>query len=209
MSDTHPPDGDQVDDEMFVDEPAPAGTPTRLVVALLAVIAVALTGIGFALGVITRGGNAEAAQAPVAPADDSVDVGFCRDMMTHHQQAVEMAGLVRGRSTDPAIRTLAFDIETAQINQVGQMQGFLRIWGRNQNSRGDQVMSWIPDGAIPGHVHGTGEDGALMPGMATSQEMAELESASGTDLDVLFLRLMIRHHQGGIPMARYAAEHAG
>ncbi|MFL6118368.1 DUF305 domain-containing protein [Actinophytocola sp.] len=29
------------------------------------------------------------------------------------------------------------------------------------------------------------------------------------DGHVYFLQLMLRHHQGGLPMARYAAEHAG
>ena len=48
----------------------------------------------------------------------------------------------------------------------------------------------------------------LMPGMATEDELAELRSLSGTDFDVEFLRLMIRHHQGGLEMAQYAAEHA-
>jgi uncharacterized protein (DUF305 family) len=47
-----------------------------------------------------------------------------------------------------------------------------------------------------------------MPGMATPTEMAKLRSLSGKALDVYFLQLMIRHHQGGLPMARYAADHA-
>jgi uncharacterized protein (DUF305 family) len=48
----------------------------------------------------------------------------------------------------------------------------------------------------------------LMPGMATEEELAELRARTGTDFDVEFLRLMIRHHQGGLEMAQYAAEHA-
>ena len=39
---------------------------------------------------------------------------------------------------------------------------------------------------------------ALMPGMATEEELANLRSLSGTAFDVEFLRLMIRHHQGGL-----------
>jgi uncharacterized protein (DUF305 family) len=50
--------------------------------------------------------------------------------------------------------------------------------------------------------------GVLMPGMATEEELAGLRSLSGTAFDVEFLRLMIRHHQGGLDMAVYAAEHA-
>ena len=47
-----------------------------------------------------------------------------------------------------------------------------------------------------------------MPGMASSEELNKLKSASGKDLDILYLQLMLRHHQGALPMAQYAAEHA-
>ena len=46
-----------------------------------------------------------------------------------------------------------------------------------------------------------------MPGMATEDELANLRSLQGTAFDVEFLRLMIRHHQGGLEMAQYAAAH--
>jgi uncharacterized protein (DUF305 family) len=48
-----------------------------------------------------------------------------------------------------------------------------------------------------------------MPGMATPEELTKLKSLSGKDLDVFFLQLMLRHHQGGLAMAQYAADHAG
>lgn len=178
----------------------PPSRPRWLVVTLVAVIAVALVAASFALGTVTGGGDA-ASDVPV-PADSSIDVGFARDMITHHDQAIEMAGVTRDNSTDPAVRLLAFDIETGQLAQVGQMQGWLQVWGKNPNNP-DDPMSWMPASA---HMsHGTG---GLMPGMATPAEMDKLRKAHGKDLDVLFLQLMIRHHQGGIPMAQYAADHA-
>lgn len=48
----------------------------------------------------------------------------------------------------------------------------------------------------------------LMPGMATPAQMSRLIALHGKALDVLFLQLMIHHHQGGLPMAQYAATHA-
>ena len=42
---------------------------------------------------------------------------------------------------------------------------------------------------------------ALMPGMATSVQMAELSAASGVEAERLFLSLMIVHHQGALEMA--------
>ncbi len=48
----------------------------------------------------------------------------------------------------------------------------------------------------------------LMPGMATDAEIAKLKGLTGTESDIYFLQLMIRHHQGGAGMMQYAAEHA-
>jgi uncharacterized protein (DUF305 family) len=45
--------------------------------------------------------------------------------------------------------------------------------------------------------------------MATNAEIAQLRDARGEAADVLFLQLMIRHHQGGVPMMQDAADHAG
>lgn len=178
----------------------PPGRPRWLVATLVGIIAVAVVAASFALGTVT-GGKDTSSDVPV-PADGSVDVGFARDMITHHDQAIEMAGVTRDNSTNPQVRLLAFDIETGQLAQVGQMQGWLQVWGKNPNNPGDP-MSWMPASA---HMdHGSG---GLMPGMATQEEMDRLRKARGNDLDVLFLQLMIRHHQGGIPMAEYAVEHA-
>ena len=48
----------------------------------------------------------------------------------------------------------------------------------------------------------------MMPGMATVAEIERLRTLSGTDLDVYFLQLMIRHHQGGEPMMLAAIDGA-
>ena len=74
---------------------------------------------------------------------------------------------------------------------------------------------WMDDAAMPGTTcpgtaSSTGSaDGAVMPGMATEAELAQLRSLSGTAFDVMFLQLMIRHHQGGLEMAQYGQQHAG
>ena len=47
-----------------------------------------------------------------------------------------------------------------------------------------------------------------MPGLATQHQLNRLGRLHGHAVDVLFLQLMIRHHEGGIEMARYAAAHA-
>jgi len=64
-------------------------------------------------------------------------------------------------------------------------------------------MSWM---AMSGHIHSAAN--GMMPGMATPDEMTKLQTLTGKALDIDFLQLMIRHHQGGVQMATYAAEHA-
>ena len=178
----------------------PARSPLRVV--LLAVIAVGLVLIGGGAAVALGLGRGDP-----APTADSVAAGFARDMSRHHLQGVEMANLVPERSTDPEVRQLAFDIAETQQNQVGRMQGWLALWGLPPT--GGDTMAWMT--SATGHAgHDTGAtDGGLMPGMATDEELAQLRSLSGTEFDVEFLRLMIRHHQGGREMAEYAAEQAG
>ncbi|MGY2084610.1 DUF305 domain-containing protein [Blastococcus sp. SYSU DS0539] len=162
-----------------------------------------------AVGLVLLGGGLAVAlgigrDAAPTPSADSVDAGFSRDMSRHHLQGVEMANLVAERSEDPEVEQLAFDISATQTNQAGRMQGWLALWGLPLS--GD-TMAWMGGDAHSGHDMGTGA-GALMPGMATEEELAELRSLSGAAFDVEFLRLMIRHHQGGFEMARYAAENA-
>ena len=50
---------------------------------------------------------------------------------------------------------------------------------------------------------------AQMPGMASQSDLAALSAATGSDVDTLFLQLMLRHHQGGAGMLSYAAANAG
>lgn len=140
------------------------------------------------------------AWAPMAlrsgpPGELSADVGFSRDMSDHHAQAVAMAELIRERTDDPRIRTLATDISLTQQAQIGQMRGWLDAWGRLPTGAGEP-MAWM------------GHGDAAMPGMASTDEIRSLEAASGREADELFLRLMIRHHRGGLLMAASALSSA-
>jgi len=173
-------------------EEAPPARGLRVVlISALVVAALVIAGAtGWLLG--ERGSSSVSAA--------SVDAGFARDMSAHHDQAVQMAGYTRDHTGNPSIELLAYDIETAQYVELGQMQGWLDSWGLSRSSTIPQ-MSWMR-----GHDHL--EANGLMPGMATQAEINKLLSLTGKPLDIYFLQLMIRHHQGGLPMARYAAEHA-
>lgn len=129
------------------------------------------------------------------PGADSADAGFARDMSVHHQQAVEMSYIVRDRTKDEEVRRLAYDIAQTQANQRGMLLGWLDLWKLPKVSA-KAPMTWMGMGDMP-----AGEDGALMPGMATNTEMKKLEGLSGKQAEVFFLQLMTAHHKGGIHMA--------
>jgi uncharacterized protein (DUF305 family) len=181
------------EDEQAVD--LPSGVALRRV--LIGVIVAALLVLAGSAGWLLRGGGSSNPANPVA---GSVDAGFAQDMTVHHIQAVTMAGYERDNTSDPQMKVLAYDIETSQQFQVGQMSGWLDVWGLSRND--PHPMLWM------GAQHAAHVVNGLMPGMATPAEMNKLESLHGNALDVLFLQLMIRHHQGGVPMAQYAQQHA-
>jgi len=129
-----------------------------------------------------------------AAAASTVDIGFSQDMIAHHQQAVTMAQAVQGR-VSPSVSQLAISIELNQLKEIGQMQGWLSLWNAPQVPSGPP-MTWMAT-----HHH-------VMPGMASQREVERLGEADGKDLDIWFLQLMIRHHEGGLLMAAEAVHNA-
>nr|WP_279587612.1 DUF305 domain-containing protein [Lysinibacter cavernae] len=150
-------------------------------------------------------GRATAPSTLAVPGTLSAEAGFARDMQTHHDQAVEMAMIMREQTTNDEIKSLAYDVATSQAQQSGQMFGWLAAWGLPQNSP-REAMAWMADS---GHTHNTESVGAtagVMPGMATQADIDRLQSLTGEDAEVLFLQLMIAHHRGGVDMAKAVVE---
>jgi uncharacterized protein (DUF305 family) len=132
---------------------------------------------------------------PRDPGNDSAEAGFLRDMFEHHSQAVEMAMIIRDRTEDENLFFIATDIALTQSTQMGTMQGYLELWGLPLTSD-DAPMTWM----------GSPVEEGLMPGMATAEEIQQLRDLPVAEAEVLFLQLMIRHHQGGVMMAEAALE---
>lgn len=118
------------------------------------------------------------------PGENSPEARFVRDMSAHHEQAVEMALIIRERSQDETIRTFTADIVLTQQNQIGQMSGWLGVWG-------------LPFAGAEPPMGGMG----LMMGMAPQDEVNALRSLPVAEAEVRFLQLMTSHHQGGVMMA--------
>jgi len=113
------------------------------------------------------------------------DVMFAQMMTTHHQQALTIADSLAPDAA-PELRALADQIKFVQQAEVGTMIGWLQL--------ADQPLNPA--------VHSHDMAGmTAMPGMASGEELGHLAHAKGRDNEILFLQLMIRHHQGGIDMA--------
>ena len=119
------------------------------------------------------------------------DVRFMTGMISHHAQALEMAGLAPTHGVGTSVGTLTARTINAQQDEIVAMQQWLR-------DRGQPVPEVHADG-IDSTVR-VPNGGMLMPGMLTPQQMRELDAARGSDFDRLFLTYMIQHHGGAVTM---------
>ncbi len=74
------------------------------------------------------------------------------------------------------------------------MTGWLDLWQQSQRGAAEP-MAWM------------GHEGP-MPGMATDAEIEQLNTLPVAQMEERWLRLMIRHQRGAVPMAGTAAEQA-
>ncbi len=110
---------------------------------------------------------------------NDADEMFMVQMIEHHKQALDMSELAEDRADRDAITAIAERIYDAQEVEITAMQG------------------WVDANVENPEDH----EGHNMPGMASPEEMAELEESSGDDYDQLFVDLMVTHHEGGVTMA--------
>ena len=143
-------------------------------------LAAVAASVGLALGGCGDDADTDSSNQPEF---NAADITFAQEMIPHHQQAVMMATIAVDRAKDPAVATLATEIQDAQGPEIETLQAWLRDW--------DAEVS-----------HEMGEMGHNMPGMMSEHELARLSSASGQAFDRTFLRLMIEHHDGAIETAQ-------
>ena len=110
------------------------------------------------------------------------DVMFMQMMVVHHQQALDMAKLVKTRTNNAAIVKVADRIEASQKDEM------------------KFISAWLKDRGEPQAMAGMGHDQHNMKGMATPEQLRALAAATGTEFDRQFLALMTAHHQGAVDM---------
>ena len=111
---------------------------------------------------------------------------FAQGVIPHHQQAIEMAKLADKRADSTEVKNLTAGIQAAQDPEIMKMGGWLK-------DRNKPVVS----GEMPGMDMGSGS----MPGMMSAAKMKSLQTGAGTEFDLMFLTMMIKHHEGAITTA--------
>jgi uncharacterized protein (DUF305 family) len=140
------------------------------------------------------------ARDPVAVVDSlrnsftATDVEFMTGMIAHHAQALVMARMIPTHTTNGPLQVLAGRILVGQNDEIAIMQNWL---ANNGQPVPQPDTTAAMSHAMPGMDHG---HHAMMPGMLTPEQMAELDAARGDEFDRLFLTFMIQHHRGAITM---------
>jgi uncharacterized protein (DUF305 family) len=167
-----------------------------------AIWAASLTASGFVVwsGVAAAQGTAAQqsdAKAKAQAKSDSVtrpytkaDIDFMNGMISHHAQALVMAGWAPTHGASASVQTLCARIINAQRDEIHLMQGWLR-------DRGQPIPEVSPSGMVT--MNGQMQM-MMMPGMLTEAQLKQLDAARGPDFDRLFLTDMIQHHQGAVGM---------
>lgn len=123
------------------------------------------------------------------------DVAFMQHMIVHHQQALDMAMLVKDRTNTEELVAIAGRIEASQADEIA----FMKSWLADRGQAAEDPML-KGHGA---HMH------HMMAGMASPDQLAALAAAKGIDFDRQFLTLMIAHHEGAVEMVEKLLDEDG
>ncbi|MEM7337717.1 MAG: DUF305 domain-containing protein [Actinomycetota bacterium] len=168
-----------------------------------ALLAIGGGAVGFAAGAAwSPRANATATSSAFSGGADEpteADIGFCRDMTAHHVQAVVMCERVLGRDTGDAVQAAATEVLRNQAIEIGTMRAWLADWGESTASP-EIAMAWM------GMNDGAGMPLAMMPGLASEDELRALSLTTGLAQGRQWLELMRAHHVGGVAMAEAAVD---
>ncbi|HEX4932098.1 MAG TPA: DUF305 domain-containing protein [Gemmatimonadaceae bacterium] len=120
------------------------------------------------------------------------DVQFMQGMIAHHAQAIHMSRMAESHQASPRLLRLAIKIDQSQVSEIRIMQE----WLVSNGQAAPDTSSWRT---------------MRMAGMLTTEQLAELDAASGVPFDRLYLQYMIMHHEGALQMVKelFASPRAG
>ncbi|MFC5820189.1 DUF305 domain-containing protein [Nonomuraea harbinensis] len=146
---------------------------TRLLIAALALCVPASAACAPATGE-----PLPAAQAAYGEAD----IRFSQEMIPHHRQTIQLAGLAEGRADNLYVQDLGGRLIALEQADIDKMASWLREWKRKVP----------PDDAKVAHS---------MPGMLSAEQIKVLEGMSGAEFDKSWLTVLSRHLASGTEMA--------
>ncbi len=153
----------------------------RAAVGLVAVLVVGLASSVFALDEQRGPDPMTASLRPLKGKE--FEIMFLKDMIHHHQTAVDMAELATRNTKRAELNKMGRDIISAQKAEIDQMTGWLKGYGESVGSMDH------------------------MPGMEKMMnEMEELKKAKNAEFDKMFLSMMSKHHKGAIMMSKLVAD---
>jgi uncharacterized protein (DUF305 family) len=120
------------------------------------------------------------------------DLQFLDTMIAHHQGAVDMAKMIDGRTQNADLKRFGATVIADQEKEIGQMKEWREKWFAGKPSAMNMEMPGMKDS---------------MKGM----DMSKLGAAKDKAFDVMFVEMMIPHHDGAVIMSKEAldkAEHA-
>ncbi|GLY33386.1 DUF305 domain-containing protein [Kineosporia sp. NBRC 101731] len=123
---------------------------------------------------------------------NDADVTFASGMIPHHAQAVEMADLALTKASSAKVKDLAEKVKAAQAPEIQTLSGLLSSWNQ-------PAPSTEGSDSMEGMDHG---DAGHADSMMTSEQMDDLEAASGADFDRMWVDMMIKHHEGAVAMGK-------
>lgn len=158
-------------------------------------LAVGLTIAGCSSTTPTSTGSSTSSSSPAAPSAQAgvvfndADTTFLTDMYPHHAQALDMATMVDGRSTNQAVIALATKIKGEQQPEMDTMTKLLTSFGKPTPST--TTMGGMDMSTASG-----------MTGMMSASDMTRLGTLSGAQFDKTWLTMMTEHHTGAVDMAK-------
>lgn len=98
---------------------------------------------------------------------NDADVTFAQTMVSDHEMTAKMAEMPQQKSTSHDLKTLAGEMLKGQPQDVKELQGWLKTWGKPTSSDMADMN---------------------MPGSVTDKDMTMLKSMSGMNFDMMFAR---------------------
>jgi uncharacterized protein (DUF305 family) len=151
---------------------------------------------GSIMGSMMDGGMMDSGMIGSSDEEKPFDLQFIDQMIMHHRGALMSSEHMIADSERPELRELAQNIQESQSAQIGQMQAWREEW------YGDAGRTF-------GMMDTTQMDEMMGDGMMQEMMGGSMRGMMGGDAaGVMFLRMMIPHHQLAVDMSEEALEEA-